>query len=264
MSLIERALKKVEPEDSLGTKGKSSGAVNKKIRGKGSTLRNKHNLQDMAEKSNLGLDELRKLGIATDRKTANAFRELRTELVKSAGGKNFVLAVSTCKDKSGNTFVATNLALSFAQDATKSALIIDCNFRRPSIAQNFGIDIKHDLTDYLTGDVAVEDIIYSVKVNKLRVIPSRVSDLHEIDSFTTSSKLGELIYELKNKFPDRYIILDVSDIESSADAKILDLIADHSVLVAGHDTVTPEELQIAIDGFNPAKFLGIIYNHCPG
>jgi len=120
------------------------------------------------------------------------------------------------------------------------------------------------LTDYLTGDVAVEDIIYSVKVNKLRVIPTRESDLHEIDSFTTSSKLGELIYELKNKFPDRYIILDVSDIESSADAKILDLIADHSVLVAGHDRVTPEELQIAIDGFNPAKFLGIIYNLIKG
>lgn len=261
MSLIERALKKVEPED---TQESARTSTAKRVRRRGGALRNTHTLQDMAERSNLSLDELRLLGIATDRKTTNAFRELRTELVKSAGGKNFVLAVSSCKDNSGNTFVSTNLALSFAQDATKSALIIDCNFRRPAIAQNFGLDIKHDLTDYLTGDVAVEDIIYSVKVNKLRVIPTRESNLHEIDSFTTSSKLGELIYELKNKFPDRYIILDVSDIESSADAKILDLIADHSVLVAGHDCVTPEELQIAIDGFNPAKFLGIIYNHCPG
>ncbi len=260
MSLIERALKKADPDQTQEASGPST---DKRIRRKGNSLRKKHTLQDMAEKTNLSLDELRMLGIATDRKTTNSFRELRTELVKAAGGKNFVLAVSSCKDKSGNTFVATNLAMSFAQDATKSALIIDCNFRRPSIAQNFGLDFKHDLTDYLTGDVAVEDIIYSVKVNKLRVIPCRESDLHEIDSFSTSSKLGELIYELKNKFPDRYIILDVSDILSSADAKILDLIADHSVLVAGHDTVTPEELQNAIDGFNPAKFLGIIYNHCP-
>ena len=260
MSLIERALKKVDPEETLETDKLSS---SKRVRRKGTTLRNKHSLQDMIEKSNLSLDELRALGIATDRKTTNAFRELRTELVKAVGGKNFVLAVSSCKDKSGNSFVATNLAMSFAQDATKSALIIDCNFRRPSIAKNFGLDFKYDLTDYLTGDIAVEDIIYSVKVNKLRVIPCRESDLHEIDSFSTSSKLGELIYELKNKFPDRYIILDVSDIESSADAKILDLIADHSVLVTGHDTITPEELQIAMDGFNPAKFLGIIYNHCP-
>jgi len=155
------------------------------------------------------------------------------------------------------------LALSFAQDATKSALIIDCNFRNPSIADNFGIDIQKDLTDYLTGEVAVEDIIYAVKINKLRVIPTRKSNLSEIDSFTTSSKLGELIHELKNRFPDRYIILDVPDIESSADAKILDLIADHSILVAGHDSITPDELQIAVDGFNPSKFLGIIYNHCP-
>lgn len=260
MSLIERALKKVEPESNRDD-GQSQSS--KRVRRKNTSLRGKHSLQDMLEKTQLTLDELRALGIATDRKTANAFRELRTELVKAAGGKNFVLAVSSCKTNSGNSFVATNLALSFAQDATKSALIIDCNFRKPSIARNFGLDVKKDLTDYLTGDVAVEDIIYSVKINKLRVIPSRESNLHEIDSFTTSSKLGELIYELKNQFPDRYIILDVSDIESSADAKILDLIADHSVLVAGHDAVTPDELEIAIDGFNPSKFLGIIYNHCP-
>jgi len=250
MSLIERALKKVEPEA-----GSDGGLSNKRVRRNSTSLRNKNSLQEMLEKSSLSLDELKELGIATDRKTANAFRELRTELVKAVGGSNFVLAVSSCKSGTGTSFVSTNLALSFAQDATKSALIIDCNFRKPAIASNFGIDIKKDLTDYLMGDINVEDIIYSVKINKLRVIPSRKSDLHEIDSFTTSSKLGELIYELKNKFPDRYIILDVSDIESSADAKILDLIADHSVLVAGHDVITPEELQIAIDGFNPSKFL---------
>jgi len=260
MSLIERALKKVEPEESLGGNNTQS---TKNVRRKGAALRNKHNLQDMLESKQLTADELRALGIASDRKTANAFRELRTELVKAAGGKNFVLAVSSCKKKSGTSFVATNLALSFAQDATKSALIIDCNFRNPSIAKNFGIEIQKDLTDYLMGDIRVEDIIYTVKVNKLRIIPTRVSNLSEIDSFTTSSKLGELIHELKNRYSDRYIILDVPDIESSADAKILDLIADHSVLVAGHDSITPDELQIAVDGFNPGKFLGIIYNHCP-
>jgi Mrp family chromosome partitioning ATPase len=261
MSLIERALKKVEPEESPEA---GASPTNKRVKRKSGSLRKKHTLQNMSEKTNLSMDELRALGIATDRKTANAFRELRTELVKAAGGKNFVLSLSSCMNRSGSSFVATNLALSFAQDATKSALIIDCNFRKPTIANNFGLEFTHDLTDYLKGDVAVEDILYAVKVNKLRVIPARENNLNEIDSFATSSKLGELIYELKNKFPDRYIILDVSDIQSSADAKILDLIADHSALVAGHDMVTPEELQMAIDGFNPAKFLGIIYNHCPG
>jgi Mrp family chromosome partitioning ATPase len=259
MSLIERALKKVGPEENLGN---SKVPSNRHTRRKSGPIQYRNGFQDMADESQLSLDELKKLGIATDRATTNAFRELRTEFVKAAGGKNFVLALSSCQQKSGNSFVATNLALSFAQDATKSALIIDCNFRNPSIAQNFGLEFKHDLTDYLTSNVAIEDIIYSVKVNKLRVIPCRKSNIQEIDSFTTSSKLGELIYELKNRFRDRYIILDVSDIENSADAKIIDLIADYSSLVVGHDSMTPEDLQIAIDGFNPDKFLGIVYNHC--
>jgi len=261
MSLIEKALKKVEPDD-LHDSAKTS-PKNRRVGRKGASLRHRHNLKDMAETSRLSEEEMNKLGIATDRKTSNAFRDLRTELVKAANGSNFVLAVSSCKSNSGNSFVATNLALSFAKDATKSALIVDCNFRNPSIAQNLGLDFDKGLTDYLTSDVGIEEIIYPVKVNKLRVIPSKKSDLNEIDSFTTSSKLGEMIYELKNRFPDRYIILDVSDIENSADAKIIDLIADYSVLVAGHDSVTPEELEIAVDGFNPSKFLGIIYNNRP-
>ena len=259
MSLIERALKKAEPEDQSNPNNTKLKHRNKRS----ASLKNKHNLQNMAEESLLSLEELKKRGIATDRKTANAFRDLRTELLKAAGGGNFVLAVSSCRVASGSTFVATNLAVSFAQDVTKTAILIDCNFRNPSIATNLELKFKHDLTDFLAGDVDIEEIIYSVNINKLRVIPSKQSDLHEIDSFTTSSKLGELIYELKNRYPDRYIILDVSDIENSADAKIIDLIADYSVLVAGHDTVSEEELQVAVDGFNPSKFLGIIYNHSP-
>lgn len=258
MSLIERALKKAEPDENSEGLNKS---VNQRTRNKNNALKNKHNLDKMLESSPLDTDGLQKLGIATDSVTTNAFRELRTELVKAAGGKNFVLAVSSCKSGSGNSFVALNLAASFSQDVTKSALIVDCSFRNPTLANKLGKKINSDLTDYLTGDVPVEDIIYQVKVNKLRVIPCKKSNLSEIDSFTTSSKLGELIYELKNRYPDRYIILDVSDVQSSADAKILDLIADHSVLVVGHDSVSEEELQSAVNGFNPSKFLGIIYNN---
>lgn len=258
MSLIERALKKAEPDENLGGVSKT---VNQRARNKRNALNNKHRLDKMSESSALGVDELQKFGIATDSITTNAFRELRTELVKAAGGKNFVIAVSSCKFGSGNSFVALNLAASFSQDVTKSALIVDCCFRNPTLADNLEMKVGSDLTDYLTSDVPVEDIIYQVKINKLRVIPCKQSKLSEIDSFTTSSKLGELVYELKNRYPDRYIILDVSDVQSSADAKILDLIADYSVLVVGHDSVSQEELQSAVNGFNPSKFLGIIYNN---
>lgn len=258
MSLIERALKKADPDEFLEG---SSKPTNQRSKNKKTALKSRHDLENMAEPLTLSHNELQNLGIATDRATVNAFRELRTNLVKAAGGKNFVLAVSSCKSESGNSFIALNLAASFSQDVTKSALIIDCSFRNPTIANSLDIKVNSDLTDYLTKDLPIEDIIYKVKINKLRVIPCKESNLSEIDSFTTSSKLGELIYELKNKYPDRYIILDVSDIHSSADAKILDLIADHSVLVAGYDTVSQEELRNAVDGFNPSKFLGIIYNN---
>lgn len=261
MSFIERAIQKVEPERKTDpSRSQNKRHFKKNLHSPSS--RDFKTLQRMAESKQLSNDELTKMGIVTDRKAVNAYRETRTEILKATGGHSSVIAVSSCKDQDGASFVATNLAVSFAQDTTKSALLIDCNFRSPTIADTLNIDLGADLTDFLTGNAEVEEIIYPVGINKLRVIPTRISGISQIDSFTTSSMLGELIYELKNRYKDRYIILDVADIEASADAKILDLIADYSILVMGHDTTTEEELQNAIDGFNPEKFLGIIYNHC--
>ena len=66
------------------------------------------------------------------REQANAFRELRTCLLALGAGKNFVTLVAPVSEGCGGSFVARNLAAAFAFDDAKSALLIDCDARKPS------------------------------------------------------------------------------------------------------------------------------------
>ncbi|KAB7619238.1 hypothetical protein, partial [Alkalilimnicola sp. S0819] len=56
-----------------------------------------------------------------------AFRTLRTSLLQITQGRNFSLLVSSVCVDGGASFVARNLAASFAMDPGKTALLLYCN-----------------------------------------------------------------------------------------------------------------------------------------
>ncbi len=260
MSLIEKAIQKNETESIVSTAPR--GEMLKRRRKNMMLAGGSDRLQNMTEIKLLNSEELSKRSIATDIKTVNAFRNLRTELYKENGGRNFVLAVTSCKKSGGSSFVAMNLAASIASDNTKSALIVDCNFINPNISNLFKMDVSADLIDFFNGEAELEEIIYKVGVKSLRVIPTKFSP-DRSDEFITSPKMRDFIDELKYRYPDRYIILDVPSNTESADAGILHELSDFSVAVVNHGEVDEEELASAIENIDENKFLGIIYNKSP-
>ena len=86
------------------------------------------NMNDVALKSQ---DELSALKIIypgmSQRDVLNTFRDLRTKLLQKSEGKNFVLLVSSLGLGGGSSFVAMNMAASFALDEKKTAVYIDAN-----------------------------------------------------------------------------------------------------------------------------------------
>src|SRR5690625_937474 len=62
-----------------------------------------------------------------ERALLNAFREVRTRLLQKSKSDNIVVLVSSIAENGGGTFVAFNLAATFALDRHKTALYVDCN-----------------------------------------------------------------------------------------------------------------------------------------
>lgn len=195
---------------------------------------------------------------------ADAFRDLRTRLLALGGKQNFVTLVVPAVHGCGGSFVARNLALAFAFDQIKTALLVDCDALHPS--QHTALDIKPvngGLMDYLQDSTTeLQQIQYPTGIPRLHLIPN--GGRHEISGeYFTSHRARVLIDSLRGSNPDRYIVLDGPSVMNSPDARILSELADLVVLVAGYGKVTLKNIEEASANFDPAKLAGIVFNDLP-
>ncbi len=124
-------------------------------------------------------------------------------------------------------------------------------------------DANYGLTDYLEADdIQVEHIIHPVGIPRLRLVPAgRRSDMPTEN--LGSSKMKSLLAELRERYQDRYIILDTSSITDAADARVLQEMADLALLVVPYGKTTEIQVWNAAKAIEPSKFFGVVFNDEP-
>ncbi|WP_440224142.1 polysaccharide biosynthesis protein [Dokdonella sp. MW10] len=198
------------------------------------------------------------------REQADAFREVRTALLALGDGRNFITMVAPVSSGSGGSFVARNLAAAFAFDEAKTALLIDCDLRHPSLHRDLVVDAERGgLTDYLDHPaLGVENILYHTGVPRLRLIPAG-RQRETSGEYFTSFRMRAMLDSLRSRYADRYLFLDGPAVRNSPDAQILADLADYVVLVAGSGRDTPAAIQKAVARFDPNKLAGVVLNELP-
>ena len=195
-----------------------------------------------------------------NRALVNRFRDLRTKLLEVSGGNNFTLVVSGASSGAGSSFVALNLAAAFAFDQAKTALIIDCNLREPSLHSTLDVMPEAGLTDFLDDpDYDIARILYPTGIPRLRLIPAG-SRRETPAEFFTSFRMKQFLQAIRRRYPDRFIVLDTAPISESPDARILTELCDYAMLVVPHGKITAATAEQAATAFNPDKFVGAVIN----
>lgn len=198
------------------------------------------------------------------RRHADAFREIRTRLLALGNGQNFTTLVVPVSPRCGGSFVARNLAMAFAFDEAKTALLIDCNLRHPTQHKALGIDdADRGLIDYLEHPAhGIEPILHHTGIPRLRLVPAgRPREM--TGEYFSSFRMRAVLDSLRCRYPDRYLFLDGPAVKGSPDARILADLADFVVLVAGYGSDTPTAISQAAASFDPAKFAGVVFNQSP-
>lgn len=227
---------------------------------------NHRQIQAMAEISELATVELDHLKILhstmQNHQVLNAFRELRVKLLQKSQGENFVCLVSSLADsEGGSTYVATNLAAAIALDKTKTSLLIDCDLYAPSLDKMFGIESNYGVTDYLDDDeLSPEDIIYASGVPRMRIMPIGSNRERGAEHFS-SERMKTLIDSVKQRYSDRFIVIDAPPIISSAETRILADLCDMAVLVLPYGKVTNEQVQAGVSVVQKEKLAGLVFNN---
>lgn len=191
----------------------------------------------------------------------DAFREVRTRLLAIANDLNIITLVAPVSRGSGGSYVARNLAATFAFDESKSALLMDCDLFEPSQHATMRVEpAKGGLIDYLENPEArIPDVMYETGIPRLRMIPAGASPQLGVEYFT-SFRMRLMIDSLRSRYPDRYLFLDSPPVRGAPDARILADLADVVVLVAGYGRDSPAAIANAAANFDPAKFAGVVFN----
>lgn len=197
--------------------------------------------------------------------TVRAFREIRTKIVQKSQDRNCVIMVTSVLGDGGSSFVALNIAAAFAFDSSKTALFIECNFKKPFLHNLFAArkGVFHGLTDYLEHtDMDVSEIIHPLGITRLRGIPSGGQRQVQAEYFT-SLKMQRLLDSIRQRYRERYIILDAPPMTESADAQILADLCDYVLLVVPYGRATDSQIDACAKAIGEKKLLGVIFNNEP-
>ncbi|HIJ88118.1 MAG TPA: polysaccharide biosynthesis protein, partial [Desulfuromonadales bacterium] len=137
------------------------------------------------------------------------FRKLKAALLKLTSGAPFQnsMLVTSAVQNEGKSLTALNLAISIAQEYDHTVLLIDADFRRPTIHHRLGIELKQGFADCLLGEAELGDVIIPTGIGRLSVITAGREVSNPVELFA-SQKTETVIAEMKHRYHDRYIIFD--------------------------------------------------------
>ena len=193
--------------------------------------------------------------------TANAYGILRTQILQrlSDQGGN-ALAITSPGPQEGKTLTAINLAISLAQEVTYTVLLVDANLRQPSLHTYFGLTPEKGLSDYLTGDLPLSELlIHPAGIDRLVLLPGG-TPLDNSSAMLNSPKMKHLVDELKERYRSRIILFDLPCLLFSADALAFSPYIDAALLVLEDGKNTTDDIRSATELLQHTHLIGTVLN----
>ncbi len=166
-----------------------------------------------------------------DTPDAEAYRILRTniEFNRKSPDANTISLVSGGPGEGKSTTLA-NLAFICAQGGY-STLVVDADLRRPVQHTLFDLEAKNGLTNYLTTEIPLDDVIYPTMVENLSLLPSGALPSDAV-GILNSQRMSDLIAELKTRFD--MILFDSPPMLGVSDASVLASEVDQTIIIVQH------------------------------
>jgi tyrosine-protein kinase Etk/Wzc len=147
-----------------------------------------------------------------------AFRSIRTNLsFYGLNAGNNVIMVTSSVGGEGKSFVTLNLATVIAMQQ-KKVVILGNDLRKPKLFQEFNLRNDIGISNYLAGDVSLDDVIRSTNIPGLDLISSGPIPPNPAE-LLSRKKNADFIAELRSRYD--YIVIDTPPLGLVSDALIL-------------------------------------------
>jgi len=196
---------------------------------------------------------------------SEAYKLLRTKLQFSFTDDESncrVIGLSSALSGEGKSLTAVNLAYTLSQ-LDKRVILIDCDMRRPTLAEKLNIRKQPGLSSFLTGQSTFEGLIQPCGIKNeegaFHVIAAGQNPPNPIE-LLSSARMDKALMSLRRVYD--YIILDLPPVGEVSDAMAVANKTDGMLLVVRQDYCDRQVLSDTAQQFKfiEAKILGVVFN----
>jgi len=200
------------------------------------------------------------LSTATTGPVAESIRSLRTRILfPNEGPVPRSILVTSAAPGEGKSFICANLGISLAQGMDNYCLVVDCDLRRPSQHQFFGLSNKVGLSDYLQHKKRIPELLVPSGVDKLSILQSGPLSVNPAELLSSATMI-DLVNEISKRYEDRIVLLDSPPIHAASETAVLAQHVDGVVLVVRYGASRREYVKALADVIGREKILGVVFN----
>ncbi|MBP1962317.1 CpsD/CapB family tyrosine-protein kinase [Paenibacillus aceris] len=191
---------------------------------------------------------------------SEAYRTLRTNIQFSSIDEELkVIMVTSAGPGEGKSTTLVNLAVAYAQ-ADKKVLVIDADLRKPTMHHTLQVSNRFGLTNLLTNQLTIPDVIQETTIPSLSIISSGPIPPNPSE-ILASKKMISVLDELKQQFD--IILIDAPPAIAVTDSQIIATRADGVILVVDSDKVKRDAAIKAKQNLDNvrARILGVVLNN---
>ena len=195
---------------------------------------------------------------------AESYKLLRTKLQFSFSDDSNcrVIGISSSLSGEGKSLTSINLAYTLSQ-LNKKVILVDCDMRRPTLAEKLGVQKKPGLSSYLTAQSNLADLVQNCGIAKdewaFHVITAGQNPPNPVE-LLSSARMQKMLDVLKKAYD--YVILDLPPVGEVSDAMAVAKQTDGILLVVRQNACDRNALSDTVRQFEfiDAKILGVVFN----
>jgi len=169
------------------------------------------------------------------------------------------ILITSALPREGKSFVATNLSVSIAQNINEHVLLLDADIRKPSIHRYLGFDETDGLAEYLGKGRALSEVLLKTDIKKLTILPGGRPP-HNPAELLSSKEMSQLLSEVKERYNDRYVIVDSPPPQLTAETNAIARQVDGIILVVKYGSTPREIVEDLVGAMGKEKILGCVMN----
>ncbi|MCG8040852.1 MAG: CpsD/CapB family tyrosine-protein kinase [Candidatus Thiodiazotropha endolucinida] len=196
----------------------------------------------------------------SNNEVSDQYKLLRTQIIQRLKANKWnSIAITSPTEGCGKTLTSINLAISLAREVNHTVLLVDMDLRRPKIHNYFHQEELLGLSDYISENVNLNEMLFNPGIERLVILPGN-KPITNSSEMLSSPKLVKLVDELKNRYPNRVILYDMPPLLSCDDMIAFSPYIDSIMLIIEEGKTKKEELKSAYQLIEQANIIGTVLN----